>query len=57
MKVVLQDEQAVIREMAKITETVSGSSDFANLMERIQKRNMTFMGVKRTLALARLKAY
>ncbi|NBS76234.1 MAG: hypothetical protein EBT28_02040 [Betaproteobacteria bacterium] len=52
MKVPREDEQAVIREMAKMREAGAGYRDIAEWMSTTQERKMTFMGVRRTLRLA-----
>lgn len=56
VKVQREDEQAVIREMAKMREAGVGYRDIASWMAETQDRKMTFMGVKRTLASAQLQA-
>lgn len=52
VKVLREDEQAVIREMKKMREQGIGYRDIAEWMANTQERRMTFMGVKRTLELA-----
>lgn len=52
VKVPREDEQAVIREMAKMRANGVGYRDIAAWMSKTQDRKMTFMGVKRTLILA-----
>ena len=49
VKVPREDEQAVIREMAKMREEGWGYRDIAEWMSKTQERKMTFMGVRRTL--------
>ena len=52
VKVPREDEQAVIREMVKMRQAGAGYRDIADWMSSTQDRKMTFMGVKRTLAVA-----
>ena len=52
VKVPREDEQAVIREMVKMREAGRGYRDIADWMASTQDREMTFMGVKRTLQMA-----
>jgi DNA invertase Pin-like site-specific DNA recombinase len=52
VKVPREDEQAVIREMVKMRDAGAGYRDIADWMASTQERKMTFMGVKRTLAVA-----
>jgi len=49
VKVPREDEQAVIREMAKMRADGAGYRDIAEWMAITQERKMTFMGVRRTL--------
>jgi DNA invertase Pin-like site-specific DNA recombinase len=52
VKVPREDEQVVIREMVKLREAGSTYRQIADWMTSTQQRKMTFMGVKRTLAMA-----
>lgn len=57
VKVPREDEQVVIRQMVKMRAEGVGYRDIASWMAETQDRKMTFMGVKRTLALAQLQAH
>jgi hypothetical protein len=50
VKVPREDEQVVIREMVKMREAGAGYRDIAAWMAQTHERKMSFMGVKRTLA-------
>lgn len=49
VKVPREDEQVVIRQMAKMREAGATYRQLANWMASTQERKMTFMGVKKTL--------
>lgn len=49
VKVPREDEQVIIKEMAKMKADGCGYRDIAAWMAKTQERKMTFMGVKRTL--------
>jgi putative DNA-invertase from lambdoid prophage Rac len=52
VKVPREDEQVVIRQMAKMREAGATYRQLADWMAATQERKMTFMGVKKTLQMA-----